>query len=101
MRTMRRRRKRRSRASLSQSDIDDRKSVSVFDFQESDEESAKTAEKSKQSGSSVDTVIEEVVKGNYEDPSVSGPSPTIITMRQIPTRGQPLVRGRGGKAPVL
>jgi len=87
-------------ASLSQSDIDDRK-ASVFDFQESDEESAKTAERSKQSGSSVDTVIEEVVKGNYEEPSVSGPSPTIITMRQIPARGQPLVRGRGGKAPVL
>merc|ERR1712242_566527 len=54
-------------ASLSQSDMEDRKSRDVFDFQESDEESVKTADRSKQSGSNVDTVIEEVVKGNYEE----------------------------------
>jgi len=85
-------------ASLSQSDMDDRKSHDVFDFQESDEESAKAAERSKLSGSSVDTVIEEVVKGNYEEAcltSGSGPSPTIISVRHNPPRGQPVARGRG------
>jgi len=88
-------------ASLSQSDMDDRKSRDVFDFQESDEESVKTVERSKQSGSNVDTVIEEVVKGNYEE-SAAGSSPTIISVRQNPPRGQQAgARVRGGKAPVL
>merc|ERR1719508_251781 len=82
-------------ASQSQSDLDDRKPHDVFDFQESDEESAKAAERSKLSVSSVDNVIEEVVKGNYDETCLTSPSPTIISVRQASERGLPSARGRG------
>ena len=84
-RNIRRGRGSRRLASLSQSGMVDRKSRDVVDFQESDEESVKTVERSKESGSNVDTVSEEVVKGNYEESlTAAGSSPPSLSGKLWP-----------------
>ena len=63
-----------------------------------------TADRSRERGFNANTVIEELVKVNYEDrmTSPAGSSPTIISVRQNPHRGQQAtVRVRGGKAPMM
>ena len=62
-----------------------------------------TADRSRERGFNANTVIEELVKVNYEDrmTSPAGSSPTI-SVRQNPPRGQQAtVRVRGEKAPVM